>query len=66
MYKQKWNLEFDEIFFRMKNKDFDNEDDNGNDYYINDIYNYYYLNTTLYGEIKHNLGLIIGTVEYQN
>ena len=65
VYKQKWNLEFDEIFFRVKNKDFDNEDDNENDFYINDIYNYYYLNTTLYGEIKHNLGLIIGTVEYQ-
>ena len=24
-----------------------------------------YLNITLYGELKHNLGLIIGTVEYQ-
>ena len=27
---------------------------------------YFYLNITLYGELKHNLGLIIGTVEYQN
>ena len=60
-YIQKWNLEFDEIFFRIKNNDEDDE----NDFYMNDIYKYYYLNTTLYGEIKHNLGLIIGTVEYQ-
>ena len=28
-------------------------------------YKYLYLNITLYGELKHNLGLIIGTVEYQ-
>ena len=62
-YKQKWNLEFDEIFFRIKNDNYDEDDEN--DSYINDIYNYTYLNITLYGEIKHNLGLIIGTVEYQ-
>ena len=49
-YKQKWNLNFDGIYFK------NNLEDN----------KYYYLNTTLYGELKHNLGLIIGTVEYQN
>jgi len=59
-YKQKWNLDFNEIFFKIKNNEY--LDDNNN----NDIYNYYYLNITLYGELKHNLGLIIGTVEYQN
>ena len=56
-YIQKWNLEFEEIFFRIGNKN--------NDLYINEINNNVYLNFTLYGEIKHNLGLIIGTVEYQ-
>ena len=62
VYIQKWNLEFDEIFSIIKNNGDENDED---DYYINDIYKYFYLNITLYGELKHNLGLIIGTVEYQ-
>ena len=61
VYIQKWNLEFDEIFIRIKN---DNEEDE-NDFLVNDIYKYCLLNITLYGELKHNLGVIIGTVEYQ-
>ena len=60
VYVQKWNLEFDEIFFRIKN-----ENEEEDDILVNDIYQYYILNTTLYGEIKHNLGVIIGTVEYK-
>ena len=57
VYKQKWNLDFNEIFIKIK-KD-------GIDISNNDEYKYLYLNITLYGELKHNLGLIIGTVEYQ-
>ena len=60
VYVQKWNLEFDEIFFRIKN-----ENEEEDDILVNDIYKDYILNTTLYGEIKHNLGVIIGTVEYK-
>ena len=54
-YKQKWNIDFKEIFFEIKNN-------NSND---NDVYTIY-LNKTLYGELRHNFGLIIGTVEYHN
>ena len=53
-YKQKWNINFDEIYFK---NDLGNNNDNSK---------YFYLNTTLYGELMHNLGLIIGTVEYKN
>ena len=66
-YKQKWNLEFDEIFFRIKNEYDEDGKELGDEeeFYLHDIYNYFYLNITLYGEMKHNLGLVIGTVEYQ-
>ena len=61
VYKQKWNLNFNEIFIKIK------KDDSESDILYNDgKYKYFYLNITLYGELKHNLGLIIGTVEYQN
>jgi hypothetical protein len=59
VYKQKWNLDFNEIFIKKKNDRIDKTFDN-------DECKYFYLNITLYGELKHNLGLIIGTVEYQN
>ena len=59
-YKQKWNIDFNEIFIdNKKNRSFnDNSEKNDNEIY-------FYLNKTLYGELKHNLGLIIGTLEYQ-
>ena len=59
IYKQKWNLDFNEIFIKKKNDRIDKT-------FANDECKYFYLNITLYGELKHNLGLIIGTVEYQN
>ena len=58
IYKQKWNIDFDEIFINNAN--------NNNERNTNNTYKNIYLNKTLYGEIKHNLGLIIGTLEYQN
>ena len=51
VYKQKWNLAFNEIFMKIN---------------FNNRYKDLYLNTTLYGELRHNLGLIIGTQEYHN
>lgn len=58
VYKQKWNIDFNEIFMNITSH---NNDINNNNTYKN-----IYLNKTLYGEIKHNFGLIIGTLEYQN
>ena len=58
VYKQKWNIDFNEIFMNISN--------NSNERDSNNTYKNIYLNKTLYGEIKHNLGLIIGTLEYQN
>ena len=57
VYKQKWNLAFNEISIKFKNNDIN---------YNNNRYKEIYLNTTLYGELRHNLGLIIGTQEYHN
>ena len=62
VYKQKWNLNFNEMFIEIKNNIFDEDYLSEN----NSIDKYFYLNQTLYGELKHNLGLIIGSVEYQN
>ena len=63
IYIQKWNIDFNEIFMYITNNNFNNDNNGMNS---NDTYNYFYLNKTLYGELKHNLGLIIGTLEYQN
>ena len=51
VYKQKWNLAFNEIFVKIS---------------YNNRYKDLYLNTTLYGELRHNFGLIIGTQEYHS